>query len=167
MCPLALLPALALLAGCASSGGGESALRSDTVRLGAPMSSSSTVGMRDFVVRAYAVCPEGAAGTCAAESYRVAFSNVGQNALNSAFMSVGVRVVGGRLYTWDTGKEGFMRLPNTYGEFLTVQMPPAFFEDIARAEAVRVYLGDLEFLLTRGDRRSFVELLERTAGAAS
>lgn len=132
------------------------------------MSSSSVVGLRDFVIRAYATCPEGAEDEpCEAESFRVAFSNVGQNALNSAFMSVAFQVNGGRLYTWDTGKLGFTILPNTYGEFLTVQMPRPFFRDIAEAEAVQVLLGDNEYLLTRGDRRSFVELLERTSGAAS
>lgn len=123
--------------------------------------------MRDFVVRAYANCPAGAGGACEAESFRVVFSNVGQNAMNSAFMSVAFRVVGGRLYTWDSGKQGFAILPNTYGEFLTIQMPRLFFEDIARAETVRVILGDNEYLLTSGDRRSFVDLLEKTSGGES
>jgi hypothetical protein len=165
MRPLALLAALAVLAGCASSGGGEAALRSDTVRLGAPMSSSSAVGMRDFVVRAYANCPgaAGAAAPCPAESFRVVFSNVGQNALNSAFMGVSFEVSGGVTYTWDSGEDGFMILPNTYGEFLTIQVPRDDFEAIAQAEAVRVLLGGMEYLLTEGDRRSFVTLLERTA----
>ncbi|MDT7856895.1 hypothetical protein RQM47_09610 [Rubrivirga sp. S365] len=158
-------PALALvlvlaLAGCASSGGaaGDRGLRSDQVRLGTPISSSSTVGTRDFVLRAFADC---SAEPCHAESYRVVFSNIGQNALNSTFPGVTFEV-DGVPYRFSTGETGVDILPNTYGEFLTIGMPRALFEDIAAAEAVRVVLGQQEFLLTPGDRRTLTDLVSRT-----
>lgn len=161
---LPLLLVLLVVAGCASSstGAGDSALRSQTVRLGTPISSASAVGGRDFVLRAFAQCP---AAPCEAEGYRLAFSNVGQQALNSTFTVVSF-AVDGVDYTFDSGRPGFMVLPNTYGEFLGVSMPAAIFATIAEAENVRVQLGPAEYLLTSGDRRTFRDLLARTGGAA-
>lgn len=158
---LAVALAFALsLAGCSSSGGvvDDRGPRSGQVNLGRPISSSSAVGTRDFVLRAFADCdPE----PCQAESYQVIFSNVGQNALNSAYTDVEFEV-DGRSYRFGTGEPGFSFLPNTYGEFLTAGVPRLLFEDIATAESVRVILGQQEFFLSRGDRRTLVDLLERT-----
>lgn len=152
-----------VLAGCASSGGAADGRgpRSGQVRLGTPISSTSTVGTRDFVLRAFADCP---AAPCQAESYLVVLSNVGQNALNSAFMGVEFQV-DDRSYRWDSGEQGFQVLPNTYGEFLTIGVPRPLFEDIATADAVRVVLGAQEFYLSPGKRRTLAELVERTTAA--
>ena len=113
------------------------------------------------MLRASAECP---AAPCAAESYRVVFSNVGQSALRSAFMGVAFEV-DGRTYGWDSGQPGFAVLPNTYGEFLSVGVPRVIFEDIATAEDVRVVLGEQEFYLSRGKRRTLADLVARTSGA--
>ena len=161
---LALLLAAAL-AGCAAAGGAadDRGLRSDQIRLGTPISSSSTVGTRDFVLRAFAPCD---AEPCAAESYRLVFSNVGQNALNSAYTDVEFEV-DGRSYRFGTGEPGFAILPNTYGEFLAFGVPRVLFEDIATAASVRVVLGQQEFYLSPGKRRTLVDLLARTTGDGS
>ena len=161
--PLAALLACTLLvAGCASSGGaaGERGTQSDPVRLGTPISSTSTVGTRDFVLRAVAEC---AGDPCRAESYRIVFSNVGQSPLRSTFAGVAFEV-DGRSYDWDMERPGVSVLPNTYGEFLSVAVSPEVFEDIATAEGVRVLLGEQEFYLSRGNRRTFADLVARTSG---
>ena len=160
--PALLLVAL-LAVGCAGPGGaaGDRASRSEQVRLGRPISSSSAVGARDFVLRAFADC---AAEPCHAESYRVVFSNVGQNALGSAYTDVTFEV-DGRSYRFGTGEPGVRALPNTYGEFLTVGVPRALFDDVARAESVRVVLGQQEFYLSPGKRRALAALVDRTTVA--
>lgn len=157
---VAALASLTALAGCSGSGGAvdDRGARSEPVNLGRPISSSSTVGTRDFVVRAFADCgPD----PCRAESYEVVFSNVGQNALNSAYTDVEFQV-DGRSYRFGTGEPGVSALPNTYGEFLRVGVPRVLFEDIASGESVRVVPGQQEFYLSPGDRRTFVDLVERT-----
>ena len=154
-----VLAALTALAGCSASGGSldDRGPRSDQVNLGRPISSTSSVGTRDFVMRAFADCaPE----PCQAESYEVIFSNVGQNALNSAFTDVEFEV-DGRSYRFATGEPGFAILPNTYGEFLAFTMPRLLFEDLATAESVRVLLGQQEFYLSPGDRRTLADLVDR------
>ena len=160
--PIVLVLVLVAAAGCASSGGaaGGQGTQSDPVRLGTPISSTSTVGTRDFVLRAAAEC---AGDPCRVESYRVVFSNVGQSPLRSTFARVAFEV-DGRTYAWDVERPGVSVLPNTYGEFLSVAVPPGIFEDIATAEGVRVLLGEQEFYLSHGKRRTLADLVARTSG---
>ena len=163
---LLLAAALAVgpaVAGCAGPGGAadDRGERSGQIRLGTPISSPSTSGTRDFVVRAFADCP----GPCHADAYRLVFSNVGQSPLNTSFAGVTLEV-DGRTYSWDNGERGFLALPNTYGEFLSVSVPRAMFEDVASAESVRVVLGDYEFYLSPGKRGTLADLVGRTSAGS-
>ena len=159
-----LLAATLGVAGCAAGGGGLSdrGPRSEQVRLGRPISAAASVGARDFVLRAFADCE---AEPCQAESYEVVFSNVGQNGLNSAYTAVEFEV-DGRSYRFGTDEPGFSVLPNTYGEFLSVGVPPPLFEEIATAASVRVVLGQQEFFLSPRDRRTLADLLGRTSAGS-